>query len=481
MQPNQKSMNSLDTQHNHDKSWVSKTDLIRFIRCPYGFYVLDKGLVDFEDTINEYQSTLIEQGVAFQSAIEAETKPLPEPIELDRLFSEQSVRLFSLPLLKNPELRIMGKPDAVDTHKGQLLPVEIKSHKDVQLSDELELAFYWMLLQPYRTKNTSPRGFLLLRRNGVVEQVEVPLRSAHFERVQQSIEQVRYARINGVRPRMCGCPICSGPMLDEIRRSTLANKDVSLIWGIGWQYARCLEEMGISTYEHLLETDTDSIVEGLRRYNYHLSANQVNGWKHHAKSFSIGRPVLFGEPFSHHDSFLALDLEYDPESTIWLIGICLMRSGKRTYYFLWADSPKQEKVILNELYETIQQNPSLPIVTWSGTSADIPQIRKATERHKLSGLLEILESNHLDLFQATLRSLRFPMASLSIDEVARFFGLPRLSSISSGLQAQMIYRRFCNSRDEAERIELKNSLIEYNRDDLAAVIGIKERLVELSH
>lgn len=474
-------MNSGVTKPDLDKSWVSKTDLIRFIRCPYGFYVLDKGLVEFEDTIDEYQASLIEQGVAFQSAIEAEAKPLPEPIELDRLFSEQSVRLFSLPLLKNPELRIMGKPDAVDTHKGQLLPVEIKSHKDVHLSDELELAFYWMLLQPHRTKDTSPRGFLLLRRNGVVEEVEVPLRPAHFERVEQFVEQVRYTRINGVRPRICGCPICSGPMLDEIRRSTLANKDVSLIWGIGWRYAHCLEEMGISTYEQLLQSDTDSVVEGLRRHKYHLSASQVNGWKHHAKSFSIGRPVLFGEPFPHHDSFLALDLEYDPESTIWLIGICLVRSGKRNYSFLWADSTKQEKVILNQLYQIIQQNPSLPIVTWSGTSADIPQIRKAAERYKLSGLLAILESNHLDLFQATLRSVRFPIASLSIDEVARFFGLPRLSSISSGLQAQMIYRRFCNSRDEAERTELKNNLIEYNRDDLAAVIGIKERLVELCH
>src|SRR5262249_6419191 len=147
----------------------------------------------------------------------------------------------------------------------------------------------------------SPRGFLVLRRNGVDEEVEVQLRSAHFERIEQLIEEVRYARINGVRPRICSCPICSGPMFDEIRRSTLANKDVSLIWGIGRRYAQCLEEMGISTYEQLLQSDTDSVVEGLRQHKYNLSANIVNSWKHHAKSFSIGRPVLFGKPFSHHD------------------------------------------------------------------------------------------------------------------------------------------------------------------------------------
>ncbi len=479
MQPNQRVMNSPIIESDLDKSWVSKTDLTRFLRCPYGFYVLDKGLIQFEDTIDEFQATLIRQGVDFQSAIEARAKPLPEPIELDRLFSKESIRLFNLPLFKNSELRIMGKPDAVDTQKGQLLPVEIKSHKAVQLSDELELAFYWKLLQPHRSKETSPRGYLLLRRDGAVEEVEVPLRPAHFERVERFVEQVRNARINGVRPRICGCSICSGPMLDEVRRSTLANKDVSLIWGIGWRYAHCLEEMGITTYEQLLQADSNIIVDGLRRYKYHLSVNQVSGWKQHAKSLSIGRPILFGEPFSHHESFLALDLEYDPESTIWLIGICLVHLGKRNYYFLWADSPKQEKVILNQLHQIVQQNPSLPIITWSGASADIPQIRKATERHKISDLLGILESKHLDLFQATLRSVRFPMAGLSVDEVARFFNLPRLSSISGGLHAQMLYRQFCNSQNEAERAELKNSLIDYNRDDLESVIGIKERLVEL--
>jgi hypothetical protein len=47
-------------------TWVSKTELTRYMRCPYAFYLLDRGLVTFEDTVTELQVRLIEQGVEFQ-------------------------------------------------------------------------------------------------------------------------------------------------------------------------------------------------------------------------------------------------------------------------------------------------------------------------------------------------------------------------------------------------------------------------------
>lgn len=480
MQPNSEYMNfRMSTEL--DQSWVSKTDLLRFLRCPYAFYVLDKGLIEFQDTIDEHQATIIEQGFAFQSSIEAEAKPLPQSIELSQLFSEESVRVFSqkLPLLKNVELKITGRPDAVDTQKGELVPLEIKSHKATRVSDELELAFYWMLLEPYRTKKSPPRGYLLLRHNGEPKEVEIELRPAHFEKVQRLFREIHNARENGVRPRVCGCPVCSGPMVDEIQYFTRARKDLTLIWGIGRIYAQCLEDFGILTYDQILNADSAAIIETLSKHNYHLSIAQVDRWKHHATSYSTGRAIVFGEPMLPDDSYLVLDLEYDPESSIWLVGICLVRSFGIDYFAFWADSPSEEKSILDKLHNLVLANPSLPILTWSGTSADLPALRKASERARLSNLLNMVESKHVDLFQRTLTSVRFPTKSLSIDEVARFFSIPRLSSIGSGLEAQMIYRRYCNSRDENERSQLKDRLIEYNRDDLAAVIGIKERLVEL--
>ena len=108
-----------------------------------------RGLIDFEDTITEQQALLVEEGIKFQAGVEATAIPLTvKPAELRRLFAQESIHLFGAPVLKNQKLKIKGKPDAIETAKGALLPVEVKSHKDIQRSDELELAFHWMLLVP---------------------------------------------------------------------------------------------------------------------------------------------------------------------------------------------------------------------------------------------------------------------------------------------------------------------------------------------
>jgi CRISPR/Cas system-associated exonuclease Cas4 (RecB family) len=299
-------------------TWVSKTDLTRYLRCPYAFYLLDRGLVAFEDTVTEQQVRLIQEGIEFHGGVEAKAVPLPiEPGDLPRVFAEESIRLFGVPLFENAKLQIYGKPDAIDTAQGALIPVEVKSHKAVQRSDELELAFYWMLLAPHRTKKVSPRGYLLLRRNGVDEQVEVEIRSHRFEQVHSLLQDIRDARARGVLPRICGCTVCSRVMRDEIDRATLAKKDLTRLWGIGRVYARHLEDIGINNYDEILAVDSASVVEKLRNRRCFVSPAQVDHWKHHAASYSISSPVLFGNPLRLDDRFLALDLEYEPGGLIW--------------------------------------------------------------------------------------------------------------------------------------------------------------------
>src|SRR5262245_3732465 len=122
-----------------------------------------------------------------------------------------------------------------------MIPVEVKSHKNIQRSDELELAFYWLLLDPHRTRTLSPRGCLLLRRNGGEEQVEVEIRPNRLEQVRGLLQEIRDARRIGVQPRICACTVCSGILRDEIDRATLEKKDLTRIWGIGRAYARRLE------------------------------------------------------------------------------------------------------------------------------------------------------------------------------------------------------------------------------------------------
>ena len=315
-----------------NKNWVSKTDLMRYLRCPYAFSLLDRGAVSFPETIDNVQARLINEGTAFHRGVEASAVSTDlDTSELQTLVDQEDVQLFGLPILENADLRIHGAPDAIRTAHGALLPVEIKSHKNVRRTDELELAFYWMLLQPYRTRAVSPRGFLILRRDGEAEEVEVELGEQRFHDVSRLISEVRHARRDAPPPRVCSCAVCSGVKREEVVNATRTAKDLTMIWNLGLVYARALEELGVVDYDDLLNFEAPELVEGLARRGSRLSVATVEGWQRHAQAYSLDRPVMW-KPWPLGRSFIVLDLEY--EDHIWLIGACVVEGDQREYLAL---------------------------------------------------------------------------------------------------------------------------------------------------
>ena len=109
----------------------------------------------------------------------------------------------------------------------------------MQATDELELAFYWMVLEPHRTRHdVEPRGVLMLKRDAAhSEIVEVPIKPHRFDEVQRILKEVRHARRYGVQPRICGCVVCRELRGDEVLAATLQRKDLTLIFGVGRDYA----------------------------------------------------------------------------------------------------------------------------------------------------------------------------------------------------------------------------------------------------
>src|SRR4029453_7333515 len=44
------------------RDWVSKTDMTRYVRCPYAFWLLDTGQIDQADVIGELQRQRLLEG-----------------------------------------------------------------------------------------------------------------------------------------------------------------------------------------------------------------------------------------------------------------------------------------------------------------------------------------------------------------------------------------------------------------------------------
>lgn len=459
---------------------MSKTDLVSFLRCPYAFWQIDSGALAPEDAIDELGRRLMDDGRDFHEMVSSLAKPPPEPVSGELL--TQDVTLIGVPMVENRELKLFGAPDGLVTAGGALLPVEAKSHKDVRRTDELELAFYWLLLEPQRTRQLDqPRGRLILRRDGLPVEVDVEIAPERFDEVRRLIGEIRRARREGVRPRVCGCAACRGPLREQIRQRTRDCRDLTLISGIGPATASVLEMLGIADYEELIACDGEAIVAGLRERRLYRSLAEVERWSRHAESYRDARPVVFAPPPAVGDSFMVLDLEYDSSKrTIWLIGVQLVDGNRHEHVALWADTPEQERRKLLELAELVAARPDQPVLTWSGRCADIPELRLAVHRHGLGDKLAPIFERHLDLCSYAKRVLRLPIPEFKLSEVGAYFGVPKLSDIGGGFEAQMLYSRYLASADAKDKAALRAELVAYNRDDLEGLVGVLQAITALS-
>lgn len=455
--------------------WVSKTQLTQYLRCPYTLWLLDRGLISFEETTSDLQRPLIQAGATFEEDIVKHAIPLPEPVDLDEVFQRESIRIFGLPVFENEALSIYGCPDGVETERGALLPVEIKSHKEVRRTDELELAFYWMLLEPLRTKRTTPKGVLILRDSDKPREVVVEIPSNRFDEVHHLLGEIREERRRRARPRVCKCFVCTNLMRDVVEEATAENKDLTLIFNVGHRLARALELMGIPNCEALLDYESSQVIRGLKEWNpkYFVSEAEIDRWKHHANAYVNSYPVLFGDAFPVGASFIAVDFEYlSPGALIWLIGVCVVKEGQQKYISYWADNAAEEKGNLQRLSRLFSRHARLPVITWAGRMADIPELKKAGARLKATKMVARLVDRQTDLFNEWGRNaLRLPIPGFSLNEVASYFGIPRISLVRDGHEAQSRYLQYRAVRGN-RKAALQAELIEYNRDDLDALVGI---------
>ena len=67
-----------------------------------------------------------------------------------------------------------------------------------------------------------------------------------------------------------------------------------------------------------------------------------------------------------------------------------------------------------------------------------------------------------------------PNPELSLKAVADYFGVPTVSAITNGLEAQFLYYEYRSCREPEERARLQSDLIAYNRDDLEATAAMAQ-------
>ena len=468
-----------------DRRWVSKTDVTRYVRCPYTWYLLDRGELDFADTVDESQQQLIADGQAFHIAVETnlQTRRVA-PAALGPALEERGDGTgrveFWVPtaILENPRRGVYGWPDAVDQAGGALWPIEFKSHRRPSRTDELELAFYWWLLEPWRTmRRAEPRGRLVLRQpDGLAEVVDIPIPAFRFDQLKEYLQAIRRGRVYRVRPRICNCLACRTLLRDEVLAAARQDHDLTLINGIARARAVHLATAGIHTWDDLLTADPRMIQRRLAARHDHVGIDDVLRWRYHALSYRAGRPVAFGEPPTLGQKFIALDLEYEIIGRrIWLIGVGIVDGDEIEHRVIWAEDPHDERQALMDLADLVAGHPETKIVTWAGITADMPALRAAAHRHGLQEALAPVFDRHLDLYAHADRTVRFPIPELRLKDISSYLELERASVVTDGFNAVQLYGRMGWEPNPAKRAILHARLTDYCAEDVDDLVEIARR------
>ena len=351
----------------------------------------------------------------------------------------------------------------------------VKSHKRPSRSDELELAFYWWLLAPWRSvRRAEPHGRLILRQaDQSFELVDVRIPAVRFDQLKEYFRAIRRGRLYRVRPQICSCRTCRTLLRDDVLSATRKRHDVTLINGIDRARARHLGNVGIETWDDLLAADPKMIHRHLVARRDHVGIDEVLRWQYHARSYRDDRVVTFGSPPALGRTFLALDLEYEIVSRrIWLIGVGVVDGGDVQSHVIWAIDPDEECRALLDLADLVARHPDTKIVTWAGVTADMPALRGAAARHGLQQALDPVFGRHIDLYKFADRSVRFPIPELGLKQISSYLGLERASAITDGFDAVHLYGRMMWEPDPRRKAALHARLTDYCVEDIHGLVQI---------
>jgi len=136
-------------------TWVSKTDLSRFLRCPYAFWAVDRGRLA-RCGIRPAGPRADCRGQRLPRKGPARHPAVARIHARARGHTER--RAHRPGAAAQPGASDLRDPGPVIPADGDLLPVEVKSHHDVRHADLLELAFCWLLMGRGGVRITARRA-----------------------------------------------------------------------------------------------------------------------------------------------------------------------------------------------------------------------------------------------------------------------------------------------------------------------------------
>ena len=259
------------------------------------------------------------------------------------------------------------------------------------------------------------------------------------------------------------------------RCSTQAREkdELSLLSGISEKDRQRLHSKGIFTVTQLSYTFRPRRrrreSRGKQEKHHHsLRALAIRENKIHA----VGIPdlKLKGTP-------VFLDVEGLPDRDFYyLIGIRIQAAEGSVQHSFWADDAKEEKLIWNDFLGVLSEITNPHLIHYG--SYETTFLKRMCERHggpPAGSQAATAVDRATNLLSFIYAQIYFPTYSNGLKEIAGYLGFRWSGSLTSGLETIVWRHRWEASRDPA----VKQTLLDYNRQDCEALELVANRLVDL--
>jgi hypothetical protein len=269
------------------------------------------------------------------------------------------------------------------------------------------------------------------------------------------------------------CPECE--YQDRCRQNAFEKDDLSLLGGMTERERKRLNSKGIFTITQLSYTFRPRKRSRIKRdsrekYHYSLKALAIREKKIH-----IVGPLelkIEGTP-------VYLDVEGLPDSNFYyLIGVRIRQNDFVIQYSLWADTLEDEKKIWKEFIEILKtfENPVL-IHYGSYETIFIKTMRNRYGLPKKESDVEKTLFSTVNLLSVIWGRIYFPVASNSLKEIAKHYGVNWSSINASGIYAIM----WRNEWEITKENIIKDRIVRYNSEDCSALNHVTDLLNNLNN
>jgi predicted RecB family nuclease len=257
------------------------------------------------------------------------------------------------------------------------------------------------------------------------------------------------------------------------RQKALENDDLSLLTGMTAKERKKLHDKGIFTVTQLSYTfrprrRPKRLRDTREKYYHSLRALAIR----QKKIYIVGSPEIMieGTP-------VYLDVEGLPDRDFYyLIGLQAGDRDSGAYYSLWADSPDDERRIWNEFIGILAKIKDPVLIHYGGYETVF--LKRMGDRYGIPSAEPIVAQavkKSVNLLSVIFAQVYFPTFSNRLKDIGNFLGAKWAGPVRSGLQS-VTYRL---EWEQSLAPELKAALVEYNRDDCAAIETVTSNLIQI--